>query len=227
MRILVVEDNPRMANMICDALRDACYAVDLACDSEPAMELLDFENFDLIVLDWMLPGTSGLDLLRNWRRQGHQLPILMLSARDEIEDRIGGLDAGADDYLTKPFAVGELLARVRSLLRRRGKSLQTELCAGDLRMSRAQRLVTVAGRAVDLSPKEFALLEYLLSRKEEVVSRTDIETHVWDTAFDSMGNVVDVVIHRLRKKIDGGLEERLLHTVRGAGYVLRSDRTRS
>ncbi len=225
MRVLVVEDNLRMAALICDVLRDACYAVDLATTGEQAAELVDLEELDLVVLDWQLPDSSGLELLRAWRRQGYQMPILMLTVRNAVEDRVEGLDAGADDYLPKPFSVGELLARVRSLLRRRDKPLQTELCAGDLQMDRAKRRVTVAGRPVELSPKEFTLLGYFLTRKDEVVSRTDIETHVWDTAFDSMGNVVDVMIHRLRKKIDDGREERLLHTVRGAGYVLRSLRS--
>lgn len=227
MRILTVEDNPRMGDMLCDALRDARYAVDLAREGDQADELLSVEEYDLVILDWMLPGLSGLDLLRTWRQQGHDLPILMLTARNDVDDRVDGLDAGADDYLTKPFEIRELLARVRSLLRRRQKALEPALRADDLEMDRAGRQVTVAGEPVDLSPKEFMLLGYLLARKDQVVSRTDIESHVWDSAFDSMGNVVDVMVHRLRKKIDNGRKQRLLHTVRGAGYILRSARSRA
>lgn len=225
MRILVVEDNLRMADLVCDVLRDACYAVDLAMSGDRASDLVDLEEFDLVILDRELPGLSGLELLRTWRSRGLQTPVLMLTVHGEVEDRIEGLDAGADDYLTKPFSVGELLARIRSLLRRREKPLISELRADDLRLNRAQRQVTVAGRPVELSPRELALLEYLLTRKDEVVTRADIETHLWDTSFDSWSNVVNVTIHRLRRKIDGHREKRLLHTVRGAGYVLRSCRS--
>lgn len=227
MRILVVEDNARMAALVRDILRDACYAVDSAITGAEADELIAVEDYDLVLLDWQLPDASGPELLRAWRQQGHETPVLMLTVRAEVEDRIEGLDAGADDYLKKPFAVGELLARVRSLLRRREKPLVPELTAGDLRLHRATRQVTVDGQPAELSPKEFTLLEYLLTRKEEVVSRSDIESHVWDSSFDSLGNVVDVTVHRLRRKIDGGREARLLHTVRGAGYVLRGFRSRT
>ena len=227
MRILVVEDNARMAALVRDVLRDACYAADSATTGAEADELIGVEDYDLVLLDWQLPDASGPELLRAWRQQGHETPVLMLTVRAEVEDRIEGLDAGADDYLKKPFAVGELLARVRSLLRRREKPLGPELRAGDLRLHRATRQVTVGGQPAELSPKEFTLLEYLLTRKEEVVSRSDIESHVWDNNFDSLGNVVDVTVHRLRRKIDGGREARLLHTVRGAGYVLRGVRSRT
>jgi len=225
MRLLVVEDNPEMANLLTNVLRDACYAVDRASSGTEAAELVDLEDYDLILLDWQIPEPTGLDLVQTWRRQGLQMPILMLSVRDDVEDRIEGLDAGADDYLTKPFSVGEMLARVRSLLRRREKRLQSQLSAGDLVMDRSRRQVTVAGRPVELSPREFALLEYLLTRKDEVVTRNDIETHVWDASFGSWANVVEVTVHRLRKKIDYGRKDRLLHTVRGAGYVLRRVRS--
>lgn len=224
MRVLVVEDNPRMAALICDVLRDACYAVDHAAGGEQAAEAVDLEDFDLVVLDWQIPEPTGLELVRTWRRQSLGMPILMLTVRADIEDRVEGLDAGADDYLVKPFSVAELLARVRSLLRRGDKPVMSELCAGDLMLDRAKREVRVDGRQVGLSAKEFALLEYFLTRKDEVVTRTDIEAHVWDSTFDSWANVVNVTVHRLRKKIDGDREKRLLHTVRGAGYVLRSSR---
>ncbi len=225
MRILVVEENVKMAALICEVLRDESYAVDLAKTGTDADELMAFNDYDLAVLDWSIPPPTGMELLRKWRGEGHKLPILMLTGRDTVEDRVGGLDTGADDYLTKPFSFPELLARVRSLLRRREKDLQLNLTAGDLEMDRARQQVSVGGRPIELSSKEFALLEYFLHHKDEVVSRSEIEEHVWDSAFDSMANIVDVNVHRLRKKIDGGSEKRLLHTVRGAGYTLRSERT--
>jgi DNA-binding response OmpR family regulator len=225
MRLLVVEDNPEMANLLTSVLRDACYAVDRASSGTEAAELVDLEDYDLILLDWEIPEPTGLDLVQTWRRQGLQMPILMLTVRDDVEDRVKGLDAGADDYLAKPFSVSEMLARVRSLLRRRERRLQSRLSAGDLVMDRSRHQVTVGGRPVELSPREFALLEYLLTRKDEVVTRNDIETHVWDASFGSWANVVEVTVHRLRKKIDCGRTDRLLHTVRGAGYVLQRVRS--
>lgn len=224
MKILIVEDDPRMADLIREVLHDEHYAVDLARDGHSADEQMAFNDYDLVVLDWKIPGPTGIELLQSWRSQGHTLPILMLTGRGAVEDRVGGLDGGADDYLTKPFSFPELLARVRSLLRRREKTLETRLEADDLQLDRSTKKVLVAGRHLTLSPKEFALLEYLLKRKDEVVSRSEIEEHVWDSAFDSLANVVDVNIHRLRKKVDGERRERLLHTVRGAGYMLRSRR---
>jgi DNA-binding response OmpR family regulator len=224
MRILVVEDNQEMADLICEVLRDACYAVDHAPDGDFADQLIAVYDFDLVVLDWQIPPPTGMDLLRTWRQSGLQLPILMLTVRDEVRDLVDSLDAGADDYLTKPFSVAELLARVRSLLRRREGSRLPELRAGDLLMDRACRRVTLEDETIEFSPKEFALLEYLMTRQDEVVTRSDMEDHVWDSAFDSMANVVDVMIHRLRKKIDSGRKQHLLHTVRGVGYTLRSER---
>ena len=225
MRILVVEDDPRMSALIAEVLRDACYAVDLATDGKTADELMEINEYDLVVLDWGIPSPTGIELLRVWRRRGRTLPILMLTGRDGVEDRVGGLDTGADDYLTKPFSFAELLARVRSLLRRREAPLAIALEAGDLRLDRAAHRVIVAGTPVELSPKEFGVLDYLLTRKGEVVTRGDIEEHAWDHAADPMANVVDVTIHRLRKKIDGGRQGRLIHTVRGVGYVLRNERS--
>ena len=225
MRILVVEDDPRLSGLICEVLQDACYAADPATDGETADELMAVNQYDLAVLDWGIPSPSGIELLRKWRREGRNLPILMLTARDTVEDKAGGLDTGADDYLTKPFSFVELLARVRSLLRRRELPLQLTLEAGDVVLDRSRHQVTVGNETVVLSPKEFSVLEYLLRRKNEVVTRTDIEEHAWDEASDPMANVVDVTIHRLRKKIDGGRQKRLIHTVRGVGYVLRSERS--
>lgn len=226
MRLLVVEDEEALAEAVVEALRLEHYAVDLAADGSTADELMMVNDYDLVVLDWSIPPPTGIELLERWREQGSETPVLMLTGRTSIEDRVDGLDRGADDYLTKPFSLEELLARVRSLLRRREKELNMELSADDLVMDRAACVVKVDGAEVGLSPKEFTVLEYLLTRRDEVVSRTDLIEHAWDDAFDSMSNVVDVVVHRLRKKIDGDRELRLLHTVKGAGYLLRSERSK-
>jgi len=224
MRILVVEDDETLADALVELLEDEAYAVDLAVDGAGASELMDINRYDLVVLDWAIPPPSGIELLRQWRERGEQTPVLMLTGRVDTEDKIDGLDTGADDYLTKPFSFDELLARVRSLLRRRGKQLQTTLEAGDLTMDRASHTVRVGERVVELSPKEFGLLEYFLNRCDEVVTRTDLSEHVWDDSFDSFSNVIDVTVHRLRKKIDGDRKRKLLHTVKGVGYILRSER---
>lgn len=224
MRILVVEDEPTIGEALVELLEGESYAVDLAPDGRTASELSEVNDYDLIVLDWTIPPPSGIDLLRGWRKAGRQTPVLMLTGRAEVEDRVGGLDTGADDFLAKPFELAELLARVRSLLRRRSRPLTTDLAAGDLRMDRAARRVEVEGAPIELSSKEFALLEYFLSRKDEVVTRSDLAEHVWDDSFDSFGNVIDVTVHRLRKKIDGERPARLLHTIKGSGYVLKSRR---
>ncbi|MDH3744951.1 MAG: response regulator transcription factor [Acidobacteriota bacterium] len=225
MRILVVEDEKTLADAVVELLRDESYAVDLAIDGETASELMDINTYDCVLLDWTIPGRSGMELLREWRQTGDETPVLMLTGRATVEDRVSGLDTGADDYLTKPFSLVELLARVRSLLRRRPKTLQSSLATSDVEMDRATRSVTVAGSPIELSPKEFALLEYLLNRIDQVVTRTDIIEHVWDDSFDSMSNLVDVTIYKVRKKIDGGRERKLLHTVKGVGYVLKSERS--
>ena len=224
MRILVVEDEEVLAQALAEALEGEFYAVDLAPDGQTASELADVNEYDLIVLDWTIPPPTGIELLRSWRGQGKDTPVLMLTARSGIGDRVDGLDTGADDFLTKPFSLPEFLARVRSLMRRRSKPMRTTLSAGDLEMDRAARRVTVAETPLELSPKEFALLEYLLNRKDEVVTRAEISEHVWDDSFDSLGNVIDVTVHRLRKKIDGDNGAKLLHTLKGVGYVLRSQR---
>lgn len=220
----MVEDEPVLAQALVEALEGEYYAVDQAGDGETASEMADVNAYDLIVLDWTIPPPTGIELLRAWRRQGRDTPVLMLTARSAVDDRVDGLDTGADDFLTKPFSLPEFLARVRSLLRRREKPLQAVLSAGDVEMDRAARRVTVAGRPLVLSPKEFALLEYFLSRRDQVVTRTELSEHVWDDSFDSFGNVIDVTVHRLRKKIDGEREDRLLHTLKGVGYVLKNQR---
>ncbi len=224
MKILLVEDDPRMSDLVREVLEDAHYLVDVAADGDTADEHMAVNAYDLVILDWEVPGASGIELLRGWRSEGHQLPILMLTGRHEIADRTGGLDAGADDYLVKPFAFRELLARVRSLLRRRRDALSMVLKAGDLQLDSAAHEVTLSGEKIELRPKEFAVLEVLMRRVDNVVSRADLEDHAWDSASDAIANVVDVTIFRLRKKIDRGRPRKLLHTIRGAGYVLRSER---
>jgi DNA-binding response OmpR family regulator len=225
MRILVVDDNRELAQSVASGLTSEAYAVDLAHDGPTADELVSINPYDLVVLDWSIPPPSGLELLRAWRRQGLTMPVLMLTGRTDVADRVNGLDTGADDYLTKPFSFPELLARVRSLLRRRDRPLEPELRAGDLVMDRATRRVTVGGETLELTRQQFALLEYLLRHKDEVVTRTDLADHVWDGSLDSFSNLVDVAVHRLRQKIDGERDKRLLHTIKGAGYMLRSERT--
>ena len=223
MRILLVEDDEDLAEALVDALEDESYAVDLAADGDTADELASINTYDLVILDWTIPSPDGIELLRRWRSSGDTTPVLMLTGRREVEDRVDGLDTGADDYLTKPFSFVELMARVRSLLRRRATKISA-MRAGDLELDRAGYRVTIEGQPVELAPKEFAILEYLLSRLGETVSRTDLVEHVWDDSFDAMSNVVDVMIYRLRKKIDGGREGRLLETVKGVGYRLRRER---
>jgi DNA-binding response OmpR family regulator len=225
LRVLLVEDEPTLAEALVEALEYDSHAVDHAADGEAASELADVNSYDVIILDWEIPRPSGIELLETWRSAGMQTPVLMLTGRSGVKDRVGGLDRGADDYLTKPFSVSELLARVRSLLRRRDKEIQISLAAGDLEMDRSAHRVTVDGREVALTPKEFALLEYFLHNVGRVVSRTAISEHVWDDGFDSFANVVDVTVHRLRRKVDGDREDTLIHTVKGVGYVLQPTRS--
>jgi DNA-binding response OmpR family regulator len=224
MRILVVEDEPLLADAVAEVLVDEAYAVDLARDGHAASRLMHDNDYDLAVLDWTLPGPSGLELLAQWRERGVQCPVLMLTSRAEVSERVRGLDAGADDYLAKPFAFDELLARVRTLLRRRGQPLQMRLECDDVVMDRARHQVTVAGAPVELSPKEFAVLDYFLRRPDEVVTRTELAEHVWDDRFDATSNVIDVTVHRLRRKIDGDRPRKLVHAVKGVGYVLKRTR---
>jgi len=224
MRILVVEDESVLADALAEGLRDESYAVDVAGRGTEADELMEVNDYDLVILDWTIPAPSGIELLRKWRGDGDDTPVLMLTGRAGVADRVGGLDTGADDYLTKPFAFDELLARARSLLRRRARPLVPALSAGDLEMDRSAHRVRVAGESVDLAPKEFAVLEYLLTHKGQVVSKTALSEHVWDDSFDAMSNVVDVTVYRLRRKIDGDRQEKLLQTLKGVGYMLRDER---
>lgn len=225
MRILLVEDHLEMSDLVAEVLRESCYAVDVAGDRSRASELTATEDYDLVVMDWELPDGSGVRLVRRLRQDGFGVPILMLTVRDENADIVRALDAGADDHLPKPFAIEVLLARVRSLIRRRKRPPCTALEAGDLVLDRARQVLHVAGRLVPLTPKEFSMLEYLLRHTDEVVTRGDLGSHVWDSAFDPMSNVVDVTVHRLRKKIDTRGKAPLLQTVRGMGYMLASERS--
>jgi len=221
MRILVVEDEHRLAAVLKQGLLEQGYAVDVAHDGEVGLGLAELEPYDLLVLDVMLPGLDGLALCRRLRAKGRHMPVLLLTARDAVDDRVTGLDSGADDYLTTPFAFRELLARVRALLRREGRSRDPLLRAGDLTLDPATREVRRGGRTVELTSKEYAILEYLLHHPNRVLTRTQIAEHVWDYDFVAMSNVIDVYIRSLRRKLDDNDESRLLHTVRGAGYQLR------
>lgn len=219
MRILLVEDEKKMASFISRGLKEEGYAVDIAYDGETGWEYIDANEYDILILDIMLPRLSGLDLCSRVRKQGYQIPVLMLTARDSVEDKIQGLDRGADDYLTKPFSFDELLARLRALLRRpRDFQEKTKMKSGDLEIDLLKRHVMVEKQDVALSQKEFALLEFLMRHKGEVVSRAQIAEHVWDLHFDPMSNTIDVYINFLRKKIDGTRPESRIETVRGAGY---------
>jgi two-component system copper resistance phosphate regulon response regulator CusR len=220
MRILLVEDEPAAARMLAKGLREQAYAVDIAADGESALYQASVNEYDLIVLDVMLPIKDGLEVCRELRAAGSALPVLMLTARDAVEDRIAGLDTGADDYLIKPFDFHELLARVRALLRR-GPALREEtLIVADLRINTRARRVERAGRSIEMTAKEYALLEYLARRADEVVGRADIAEHVWDESFDPFSNLIEVYVQRLRRKIDGGASRKLIRTWRGEGYVL-------
>ena len=222
MRILVVEDEKKVASFIKKGLQQEGYAVDTAHDGHEAAQNANAFDYDLVVLDLMLPKRSGLDVLREVRTLKPTLPVLVLTAKGAIEDKVAGLDAGADDYLIKPFAFAELSARIRALLRR-GAQENTRLRIADLEMDTAARQVRRAGNMIDLKMKEYALLEFLLRNAHRAVTRTMIVEHVWDIHFDSVSNVVDVHINSLRNKIDKGFHPPLIHTVRGVGYML-SDR---
>ena len=220
MRILVVEDDKAVASFVKRGLESEQYAVDAAADGEEAQALIEAAGFDLIILDLVLPKVDGLDVLKYIRIRKPSPPVLILSGRARVEDRVKGLDLGADDYLTKPFSFSELSARVRALLRRSPNSFDIILRVGDLELDRAERLVRRASRRIELTPREFALLEYLMRNAGRPVTRAMIIEHVWNFSFDTMTNVVDVYINYLRKKVDQGFEQKLIHTVRNVGYEL-------
>ncbi len=223
MRILVVEDEPGIANFVRQGLMEAGYAVDLAWDGREGLDYALAADYDVLVLDIMLPKMDGLELLRELRRLGDKTPALMLTARDTVDNRVEGLDAGADDYLVKPFAFPELLARVRALLRRPPLQVGTILRVGDLEMDTAKREVRRNDRPIELSPREYAVLEYLMRHPNQVLTRTQISEHVWNFDFFNESNVVDVYVGYLRRKIDQGENLPLIHTVRGVGYRMSEE----
>lgn len=221
MRILLVEDDRKVARFLERALREEGYAVDPVHDGADALRMARVHSYDLLLLDVMLPGRSGLEVTRELRGEGASVPILLLTARDSTEDVVAGLDAGADDYLAKPFSLDEALARIRALLRRGGASRTELLEYADVMLDRLRHEARRGGLLLDLTPREFALLEYLLLRPESVVRRTELLEKVWDLSFDPMSNVVDVHVANLRKKLREGERTPLIHTVRGVGYILR------
>ena len=222
MRILLVEDEPRMANVIAKGLREQSYAVDVAQDGAAGLYQASINDYDVIVLDVLLPERDGYEVCRELRTRGNATPILMLTARAAIDDRLTGFEAGADDYLTKPFSFLELLARIRALLRRDSQLRPEVMEIEDLVVDSASHRVSRATREVQLTAKEYALLEYLARRAGQLVSRAEIAAHVWDDSFDPFSNTIEVYMNRLRKKIDGDHPLKLLHTRRGEGYILES-----
>jgi two-component system OmpR family response regulator len=221
MRLLVVEDDPSMVELLRRALEREAYAVDVVGTGDEALWAVNEHPYDAVVLDVMIPAPDGFAVVRRLRADGRQVPVLMLTARDAVGDRVTGLDAGADDYLTKPFAVSELFARVRALVRRGPAARPPYLTVRDLLLDPSTHTATRAGRNLDLTPKAFALLEYLMHRPGEVVSRTELLDHVWDFAYDGSSNVVDAYVSRLRDAVDKPFDEPLIETVRGVGYRLR------
>lgn len=220
MRILLVEDEPRMAQVIGKGLRENTYAVDVAGDGNAGLYQASINDYDLIILDVLLPGTDGFEVCRKLRARDDATPVLMLTARATVDDRITGLDAGADDYLTKPFSFRELLARVRALLRREPQLHSAQFEVDDLIIDSASHRVTRASRVIELTAKEYALLEYLARHVGRLVTRAEIAEHVWDDSFDPFSNTIEVYVNRLRKKIDEPHPVKLLHTRRGEGYIL-------
>jgi heavy metal response regulator len=222
MRSLIIEDDQTIADFVARGLREAGFAVDLAADGEAGLELASSEPYDVAIVDLMLPKKDGLSVIDELRRRGRSTPVLILSARRSVDDRVRGLQAGGDDYLTKPFAFAELLARVQALVRRATRSPEpTTLTVGDLALDLLTRRVTRGETPIELRPREFALLEYLMRNAGKVVSKTMILSHVWEYNFDPQTNIVDVLVSRLRDKIDRPFETKMLQTKRGVGYVLR------
>ncbi len=226
MRVLVVEDEPRMAALIRQGLVEEAYAVDVVGRGDEVLDWVQSATYDVILLDIMLPGMNGLEVCRQLRDQGYQIPVLMLTARDTLPDKVKGLDSGADDYLIKPFAIEELTARLRALARREGPSKSAELVVADLFLNPATKLARRGERSIELTAKEYALLETLMRRPNQVVSRHQIIDHVWDMEFESGSKLIEVYIHALRKKIDEDYPVKLIHTLRGLGYRIGEDENR-
>jgi DNA-binding response OmpR family regulator len=222
MRLLLVEDDSRIARFVAKGLREQAYAVDVSATGDDALYQAAINTYDLVILDVMIPGRDGFAVCRELRKSGQRMPILMLTARDAVEDRINGLDSGADDYLTKPFEFRELLARLRALLRRSGELRPAKIAVADLVLDTAAQSVSRNGQTVPLTAKEYALLEFLARNAGRVVGRAEIAEHVWDETFDPFSNLIEVYINRVRRKIDADSAKPLLHTRRGAGYLLGS-----
>jgi DNA-binding response OmpR family regulator len=222
MRVLLVEDSERLQRLVGTALRKSGYAVDVAGDGMTGLRSAEGNDYDVIVLDLMLPALDGLSLLRRLRAAGRQAHVLVLTARDTVEDRVRGLGAGADDYLVKPFALEELLARVQALARRSHGAKSPLVTVGDLHVDTSRRSVSRAGRTIELTAREYALLEYLALRQGAVVSRAEIEAHIYDERAEPMSNVVDAAVYALRRKLDAPGAPPLIHTRRGMGYVLKA-----
>ncbi len=224
MRILVIEDEKKVAHFIKRGLEEEHYAVDLAYDGETGLYMTEVNEYDLVVLDIMIPKIDGWEVLKRIRDKKNTVPILVLTAKDSIEDIVKGLDSGCDDYLTKPFEFKEFLARIRALLRRDRAEKEAVLKVADLTLSLITHKVTRGGKEIELTSKEYALLEYFMRNPGKVLTRTMISEHVWDYHFDSMTNVIDVYVNYLRKKIDKDFEPKLIHTIRGVGYILSPEK---
>jgi len=221
MRILLVEDEKRMADFVTKGLKEERYVIDVAYKGEDAIFLIDVNPYDLIILDLMLPDTNGLAICKHIRNKKMDTPILIITAKDSVRDKVKGLDFGADDYLTKPFSFDEFLARVRALLRRKRADKMSIFRVADLELNQLTHKVKRADREIDLTSKEYALLEYLIMNANEVVTRTMISEHVWNEEFDSLSNIIDVFVNHLRNKIDKDSDKPLIHTIHGTGYILK------
>lgn len=226
MRILIAEDEKTLNATLKKRLEEQSYSVDACLDGQEALDYLDSAEYDVVLLDIMMPKKSGLEVLRALRKKGRQTPVLLLTAKDSIEDRVDGLDAGADDYLVKPFAFEELMARIRVMLRKKSGQSSNLLSVGDLILDLGTHTVVRDGQPISLSSREFALLRYLVMNQGMILSRDQIEQHIWNYDYEGSSNMIDVYIRYLRKKIDDPFEKKLIHTVRGAGYVLREEEKR-